>query len=103
MTFRLRAGLYVRLAVASENSIRTNRPSHACDGGRLVSLLRGIQQCARADLVGLTGFVAVAANLSFRVAAARLGVTPSALSHTMRRLEERLGVRLLHPTTAASH
>jgi DNA-binding transcriptional LysR family regulator len=53
----------------------------------------------RTDLVGLTGFVAVADNLSFRVAAARLGVTPSALSHTMRQLEERLGVRLLHRTT----
>jgi DNA-binding transcriptional LysR family regulator len=53
----------------------------------------------RADLVGLTGFVAIADNLSFRVAAARLGVTPSALSHTMRQLEERLGVRLLHRTT----
>jgi DNA-binding transcriptional LysR family regulator len=53
----------------------------------------------RTDLVGLTGFVAVADNLSFRVAAVRLGVTPSALSHTMRQLEERLGVRLLHRTT----
>jgi len=53
----------------------------------------------RTDLVGLTGFVAIADNLSFRVAAARLGVTPSALSHTMRQLEERLGVRLLHRTT----
>src|ERR1700746_2360987 len=53
----------------------------------------------RTDLVGLTGFVAVADNLSFRVAAARIGVTPSALSHSMRQLEERLGVRLLHRTT----
>jgi DNA-binding transcriptional LysR family regulator len=46
-----------------------------------------------------SAFVAVADNLSFRAAAARLGVTPSALSHTMRQLEERLGVRLLHRTT----
>ena len=53
----------------------------------------------RADLAGLTGFVAVADNLSFPVAAARLGVTPSALSHTMRQLEERLsyaGLRRLN-------
>ena len=53
----------------------------------------------RSDLADLTAFVAVAENLSFRAAAARLDVTPSALSHTMRQLEERLGVRLLHRTT----
>jgi DNA-binding transcriptional LysR family regulator len=53
----------------------------------------------RADLADLTGFVAVADDLSFRAAAARLGVTPSALSHTVRQLEDRLGVRLLNRTT----
>jgi DNA-binding transcriptional LysR family regulator len=53
----------------------------------------------RGDLADLTAFVAVADQLSFRAAASRLGVTPSALSHSMRQLEERLGVRLLHRTT----
>jgi DNA-binding transcriptional LysR family regulator len=53
----------------------------------------------RADLADLTAFVAVADNLSFRAAASHIGVTPSALSHTMRQLEERLGVRLLNRTT----
>ena len=53
----------------------------------------------RGDLANLSAFVAVADQLSFRAAASRLGVTPSALSHTMRQLEERLGVRLLHRTT----
>jgi DNA-binding transcriptional LysR family regulator len=53
----------------------------------------------RSDLADVTVFVAVADHLSFRVAASRLGVTPSAVSHTMRQLEERLGVRLLHRTT----
>ena len=53
----------------------------------------------RTDLADLTAFVAVADNLSFRAAASRIGVTPSALSHTMRQLEERLGVRLLNRTT----
>src|ERR1700723_3004246 len=53
----------------------------------------------RGSLADLTAFVAVADHLSFRAAASRLGVTPSALSHTMRQLEERLGLRLLHRTT----
>jgi DNA-binding transcriptional LysR family regulator len=53
----------------------------------------------RGDLADLTAFVAVADDLNFRAAASRLGVTPSALSHTMRQLEERLGVRLLNRTT----
>jgi len=53
----------------------------------------------RGDLADLTAFVAVADQLSFRAAATRLGVTPSALSHTMRQLEERIGVRLLNRTT----
>jgi DNA-binding transcriptional LysR family regulator len=53
----------------------------------------------RADLADLIAFVAIANNLSFRVAASRLGVTPSALSHMMRHFEERLGVRLLHRNT----
>src|SRR6202795_1771374 len=53
----------------------------------------------RGDLANLTAFVAVADQRSFRAAASRLGVTPSALSHSMRLLEGRLGVRLLHRTT----
>ena len=53
----------------------------------------------RGDLADLAAFVAVAENLNFRGAASRLGVTPSALSHTIRQLEERLHVRLLHRTT----
>jgi len=47
----------------------------------------------------LQAFLAVAHEQSFTKAAAQLGVTPSALSHTMRALEERLGVRLLARTT----
>ncbi|MGE8414312.1 MAG: LysR family transcriptional regulator [Pseudomonas sp.] len=47
----------------------------------------------------LQAFLAVAQEQSFTRAAARLGVTPSALSHTMRALEERLGIRLLTRTT----
>src|SRR6202043_3944468 len=53
----------------------------------------------RADLADLSAFVSVADHLSFRMAASRLGVTPSALSHSMRQLEDRLGIRLLNRTT----
>ncbi|MEP9358650.1 LysR family transcriptional regulator [Sphingomonas sp. KR3-1] len=53
----------------------------------------------RQDLADLAAFVAVAREKSFTRAAAQLGVTPSALSHCMRGLEERLGVRLLNRTT----
>jgi DNA-binding transcriptional LysR family regulator len=53
----------------------------------------------RGKLAELTAFVAVADRLSFRAAASQLGITPSALSHSMRQLEERLGMRLLHRTT----
>ena len=47
----------------------------------------------------LIAFVAVARDRSFTRAAARLGVSQSALSHTIRGLEERLGLRLLTRTT----
>jgi DNA-binding transcriptional LysR family regulator len=53
----------------------------------------------RGDLGNLTTFLAIADHLSFRTAAAQLGVTSSALSHSVRQLEERLGARLLHRTT----
>ena len=47
----------------------------------------------------LAAFAHVARLRSFTRAAAQLGVSPSALSHAMRALEERLGVRLLSRTT----
>lgn len=47
----------------------------------------------------LAAFVAVAKEQSFTRAAAKLGVSPSALSQTIRNLEKRLGVRLLTRTT----
>ena len=51
------------------------------------------------DLNHLTWFRAVAAERSFTRAAARLGVAQSTLSHTIRLLEEAIGVRLLTRTT----
>ena len=52
-----------------------------------------------AEYAELRAFAAVAQERSFRKAAARLAVTPSALSHVIRALEERLGAKLLHRTT----
>lgn len=51
------------------------------------------------DLTDIAAFLAVARERSFTKAAARLGVSQSALSHTIRGLEERLGLRLLTRTT----
>jgi len=53
----------------------------------------------RANVSELNVFMAVAAHLSFRKAAVELDMTPSGISHTMRVLEEKLGVRLLNRTT----
>lgn len=53
----------------------------------------------RDELSVLAAFLAVAEERSFTRAAKRLGVSPSALSHAVRGLEERLGVRLLSRTT----
>jgi DNA-binding transcriptional LysR family regulator len=61
--------------------------------------VEGISVMLRRDVADLTALVAVADHLSFRAAATRLGVTPSALSHAIRQLEERLGARLLNRTT----
>ena len=54
---------------------------------------------SRANTNDLAAFVTVARERSFTRAAAQLGVSSSALSHAMRGLEERLGVRLLTRTT----
>jgi DNA-binding transcriptional LysR family regulator len=54
---------------------------------------------ARPDLADLDAFAAVARARSFRGAAALRGTSASSLSEAVRRLETRLGVRLLNRTT----
>lgn len=49
-----------------------------------------------AELAGIPAFVHVAEQRSFRAAARILGITPTAVSKAVSRLEERLGARLLH-------
>src|SRR5258707_4150779 len=53
----------------------------------------------RDDLNILAAFLTVAEERSFTRAAKRMGVTPSAISHPIRGLEETIGVRLLSRTT----
>src|SRR5688572_27519555 len=54
---------------------------------------------SREKFNSLVAFLAVAREKSFTRAAAQLGVSQSALSHTVRELESRLGYRLLTRTT----
>lgn len=54
---------------------------------------------AREDFNDLLWFLAVAEERSFTKAAAKLGITQSTLSHTIKRLETRMGIRLLTRTT----
>ncbi|URV24387.1 LysR family transcriptional regulator [Burkholderia gladioli] len=56
---------------------------------------------SRNDLATLNAFSVICRRKSFRLAAAELGVTASALSHALRGLEEKLGVKLLNRTTRA--
>ncbi|MDZ5453078.1 LysR family transcriptional regulator [Labrys sp. ZIDIC5] len=61
--------------------------------------MRNIHQLKSADLFALTVFLSVAAHRSFRAAAVELDVTPSAVSHSVKSLEQRLDVRLFNRTT----
>lgn len=56
-------------------------------------------QLSRADLADFVYFLAIARHGSFRRAALEMGLTTSALSHAIRALEARRGVRLLNRTT----
>lgn len=56
-------------------------------------------QFRRSDLADLSYFLEIAKHRNFRRAALELGIGASALSHALRSLEERLGVRLLNRTS----
>lgn len=61
--------------------------------------VRPIARLSRSDLADLNAFRAVERARSFTQAAVELGITTSALSHAIRNLETRLGVRLLNRTS----
>ncbi|MDQ8952418.1 LysR family transcriptional regulator [Acinetobacter rudis] len=56
-------------------------------------------QLKSGDMFALTAFLVVASQRSFRLAAVELNLTPSAVSHTIKNLEDRLSVRLFNRTT----
>lgn len=53
----------------------------------------------RIDFLGLEAFLAIAERGSFNKAAAHLGITQTALSHRIKKLEDYVGIGLLHRTT----
>src|SRR5260370_23715036 len=61
------------------------------------SSVTGVQTCALP--IYLSAFATVAEERSFTRAASRLGISQSALSHSVRGLEKRLGLQLLARTT----
>src|ERR671938_181921 len=67
--------------------------------GRRARTYEQISRMPRENLNDLVAFLAVARERSFTRAAAKLGVSQSALSHTIRGFEARLGLRLLTRTT----
>ncbi|WP_423371848.1 LysR family transcriptional regulator [Burkholderia sp. LMG 32019] len=61
--------------------------------------MNSTHQLKTGDLFSLNVFLAAATHLSFRAASVELDVTPSAVSHSIKSLEQRLGVRLFNRTT----
>ncbi|MBS1097818.1 LysR family transcriptional regulator [Gluconobacter sphaericus] len=57
-----------------------------------------IMQFSRSDLADFTYFLAIARHRNFRKAGLELGISASALSHALKGLETRLGIRLVHRT-----
>lgn len=51
-------------------------------------MMKKFQQSGGVDLTALSAFLAVAGQRSFRAAAAELNITPSAISHTIKALEQ---------------
>ncbi|MDR3400847.1 MAG: LysR substrate-binding domain-containing protein [Pandoraea sp.] len=61
--------------------------------------MSAVHQLRSTDVFSLNVFLAVATHLSFRAASVELDITPSAVSHSVKSLEQRLGVRLFNRTT----
>lgn len=61
--------------------------------------MKNSHQLKGGDLFAFTVFLAIATRRSFRGAATELDITPSAVSHSVKALEQRLGIRLFNRTT----
>ncbi|AWH46699.1 LysR family transcriptional regulator [Stenotrophomonas sp. ZAC14A_NAIMI4_1] len=62
-------------------------------------MMKALHQSTGVEMTAFTAFLAVATHRSFRSAAAELNITPSAISHAIKALEQRLGARLFNRTT----
>lgn len=62
-------------------------------------MMKEFHQSKGADLAAFAAFLAVATHRSFRSAASELNMTPSAISHAIKVLEQRLNARLFNRTT----
>jgi DNA-binding transcriptional LysR family regulator len=82
----------IGFALESTSALRTDLLANGYHGRKLCFM-------PNADLEGMSVFVAVAESRSLREAGERLGVSGSAVSQALRKLEDRLGVALVQRTT----
>lgn len=85
--------------VAPRNQPSLKRTHYYYNLANLDTNMSAIHQLRSADIFSLNVFLAVATHLSFRTASIELDITPSAVSHSIKSLEQRLGVRLFNRTT----
>src|ERR1700760_181521 len=89
-----RVGTYLRSCRACYNGAVTSHAIADCVGDGQTPPM----QLGRSDLADFTYFLAVAKHRNFRKASLELGISASALSHAIKGLEDRIGVRLLNRT-----
>jgi DNA-binding transcriptional ArsR family regulator len=86
-----------RLAIRPDASLK--KAHYYYNDDNLHTKVKMIYQLKDRDLFSLNVFLAVATHRGFCAASIELEMTPSAVSHSIKSLEERLGVRLFNRTT----
>jgi DNA-binding transcriptional LysR family regulator len=86
------------MSEAARGLNRENRSSGSAFAARVQDVQTVAMQFDRSDLADFAYFLAIAKHRSFRRASLELGISASALSHAIRGLETRTGVRLLNRT-----
>ena len=96
--------VFIIISIAGQRVAATDSPEMASGHPYISSVIvhslcDGVHQMQELSLSALQAFAAVAEHKGFRRAAADLGMSPSAVSHAVGAMEERLGTRLLNRTT----